>query len=120
MVSTVLSFMLYVIQSIRPLNGVFSILQLYIGMIFAISLCMLVIRNEEKLPNIKIVKIIASVTLESYLVQFISRDAYSAIGFPTNIIYHVISTIAVAFCLHYISGKVCAFIDTLLLGKNKL
>lgn len=118
MFSTFLSFLLYVIQSFKPMDGVFSIFKLYVGLAFSISLCMLTIRNEYKLPKIKIVNTVASVTLESYIVQFICRDAYSVVGFPTNIICHTISTIAVAMCLHYLAGKVHILIENKLIVKR--
>ena len=102
----VLSFGLYALQSIHEFEGVFKILQPCIGVFFAYGLCCYVINLENKLPESKIIDLISSVTLEGYIVQFISIQAFKTIGFPTNIIYHIITTIAVAWCLHYISEKI--------------
>ena len=50
--------------------------------------------------------LVSSVTLECYIVQFVSRSAFLSTGFPTNIVYHVICSVAAAYCLHWLAGIV--------------
>lgn len=110
-VLVIVSFVIYVYQSFRPFSGYMKILQPCIGLFFAYGLGCYFLTIEERLHNSKTIDLIAAVSLESYIAQFISRKAFVNIGFPTNIIYHVICTIAVAYCLHYSA-------DTLLLKMS--
>lgn len=100
------TFVLYVYQSFKPLTGCMKIFQPCIGLFFAYGLGCFFLSVEDKLSDLKIVDFIASVTLECYIVQFISKNAFVMIGFPTNIVYHVICSIAVAYCLHWASNNV--------------
>ncbi len=111
----VLSLAFYVYQSFRPLDGVLSIMQLYIGIVFSAALSIVLMSNENKLPELGIINLISSVTLESYLVQFISRTAFVSVPFPVGLIYHFICTIAVAYCLHTVS----TFISDLFSKRKK-
>lgn len=54
----------------------------------------------------KIADLVSSVTLECYIVQFVSRSAFLSTGFPTNIVYHVICSVAAAYCLYWLAGIV--------------
>ena len=99
----ILTLVIYVYQSFRPFGSVWKILQIYVGIVFSVALSLIFLSNENKLSEIGIVNLVSSVTLESYLVQFISRDACKTLPFPVGLIYHVICTIAVAYCLHTVS-----------------
>ena len=98
------TFLAYVYQIYYPFTGYLKILQPCIGLLFSYGLGCVALSFEDKLPRLKIVEFISSITLESYLVQFVCLDAYKNIGFPTNIVFHVISTLAVAYCLHKVSS----------------
>lgn len=101
-----ITFAIYIYQSFRPFTGYLKILQPCIGLFFAYGLGCFLLLIEDKLKEMKLVNFIASVTLECYIVQFISRSAFTSTGFPTNIVYHAICSIAVAYCLHMISGLI--------------
>lgn len=101
-----ITFVIYVYQSFRPFTGYLKILQPCIGLFFAYGLGCFFLSVEDKLKELKIVDFIASVTLECYIVQFVSRSAFITTGFPTNIVYHVICSVAVAYCLHWMSNVV--------------
>ena len=101
-----LTFAAYIYQSFRPFSGYFKILQPCIGMFFAYGLGCFLLSMEDKLPKSSLAAFISSVTLECYIVQFVSKEAFVKIGFPTNIVYHVICSVAVACCLHRISDYV--------------
>lgn len=100
----IITFVIYIYQSFRPFTGYLKVLQPCIGLFFAYGLGCFFLLVEDKLKEVKLVNLIASVTLECYIVQFVSRSAFISIGFPTNIIYHVICSVAVAYCLHFISN----------------
>lgn len=102
----VLTFSAYVYQSFRPFSGYLTILQPLIGLLFAYGLGCFLLSIDDKLPDLRLVRFISDVTLECYLVQFISRSAFTGIGFPTNIVFHVICTIAAAYCLHWVSDLI--------------
>lgn len=99
----VITLSLYVYQRINPFTGYFKILQPCIGLLFSYGLGCIALSFEDKLPHSTQIEFISNVTLESYLVQFVSLAAFENIGFPTNILFHIISTIAVAFCLSKVS-----------------
>ena len=110
----VFSFALYVYQSFRGFPDFLKILQPCIGLFFAYALGCFFLSVEDKLPQIIIIEFISAVTLECYLVQFISLDAFTNTGFPTNIVYHVSCTLAVAYCLHWCSDIIVKRINKLI------
>ena len=114
----IITFALYVYQSFKGFPYQLKILQPCIGLFFSYALGSLLLSLEDKLPKIKIVEFVSAVTLECYLVQFISLDAFVNTGFPTNIVYHVICTLAAAYCLHWCSDIVVKRINKLV-GSNK-
>ena len=106
LVLVVVSLGLYAFQSFRPFTGWLKILQPMIGLLFAYGLGCLALSLENKLPSLRAVDFVASVTLECYLVQMISLHAFLNTPFPVNILYHVICSLAAAWCLHWVADKI--------------
>ena len=113
-----ITFVIYIYQSFRPFTGDLKILQPCIGLFFAYGLGCFFLLVEDKLKEMRLIDFIASVTLECYIVQFVSRSAFIMTGFPTNIIYHIICSIAVAYCLHFISDAVINRLLKINIGKR--
>jgi len=102
----VFAFSVYFYQSLRPFTGFLKILQPCIGISFAYGFACFFLLIEKKLPSVRLIDYISAITLDCYLVQFISLKAFTGIGFPTNIIYHVICSLATANCLHIVSDYI--------------
>ncbi len=98
------TFLIYMYNSFRPFTGDLKIIKPIAGLLFTYGVSCFVLSFEEVLPRVKIIDFIATLTLECYIVQYISRDAFLSIGFPTNVIYHAVCTIAMAYCLHKLSS----------------
>ena len=105
-------FLLYAYQSIYGFPKVLSILQLFIGVGFAAGIGSLMIRCEDKLVELSIIKLASLVTLEAYIVHYICIEAYKGIGFPTNLMFLIISILSVSYCLHNIADRVIKRLQT--------
>lgn len=109
-VISVLCFSLYMYQSVFGFPKVFSLYQLIIGIGFAYGISNLLIGVESKLKSISIITLISSVTLEAYIVHYICRDAFVSIGFPTNLLFFIVSVMEIGYCLHWLSVRLSKII----------
>ena len=106
LVLALLCFGVYTYQSVFHFPKILGIFQLVIGVCFAYGLGCFLLGYEDKLKEIRLVRLISSVTLEAYIVHYIFIDVYAAAAFPTNLIYFVISLFGTAFCLQWAANKV--------------
>ncbi len=97
------AFACYAVHTLRPFRGNLSFAPIAIGVAFTFGVSALLLRNEARLPDVKLITLISEVSLESYLVQFISREAFRHINTPACLIYHFICSIAVAYVLHVVT-----------------
>lgn len=100
-VGAVLTFAVYTVQSFLPFQGVMKLLQWVIAIPFAFSMGGMLISAEERLKTPAVVSLLADMTLEIYLVQYIAIDAYSQIAFPTGLLFCTISIVGLAYALHW-------------------
>ena len=99
------------IKEWNPL-GYWKILEAPLPIVWVGSIAHFALSLNDKLPQHKGVETIANLTLEMYIVQFCCIKAYKIIGFPTNVIYLVISVFAIAYSLQYVSKRIIAKIPT--------
>ena len=97
---------LYKPQSIT--FGYWRSLALPITLLLIHAITSLALALNDKLPRVQIVEATANLSLELYLVQYLAIDAYASLGFPTNLVYMLVSIFALARALQYISGIVVA------------
>lgn len=93
------AFLLYGYISFRPLDGYTRIIQLYLGTTFGVSLCSALLNCESQIRTNRAVEILASMTLEVYLVQYLIIEAFEQFAFPTGLLLCIISIAASAYCL---------------------
>ena len=101
----VVSFLVYVYQVFRPFSGHLGIIQLYAGLIFSGALACFIVSYEGRIVSVAIVEYIGNLTLEIYLVQFMLIDAFLYFAFPLNILLCLISIVATAYCVNYLSER---------------
>ena len=101
--AAIAAFACYAVHTLRPFRGNLSFAPIAIGVAFTFGVSALLLRNEARLPDVKLITLISEVSLESYLVQFISREAFRHINTPACLIYHFICSIAVAYVLHVVT-----------------
>jgi len=97
---------LYLLQRFLPISGALRILQWESCLVFAFFIGAFFISMEERLPRCKFIDLLASMTLEIYLVQWIAISAFSAVAFPTGMIYCLAAIFGTAYLLHLVSGFV--------------
>ena len=102
----VMSFGYYTFQSVTGLAGAITIIKPIAGMLFSYSIGSLLLELNDCLPICKMVSFASQVTLETYLVHYISIKAFMKNGFPTNILYAYISAFGTAYCLRLLAEKV--------------
>ena len=105
---TVASFSAYAIVSLCLAVPVKNLLLWYLAGLLVYSLSGFFLSIEEKLPEPLLIRIVSSITLEMYLLQFQIILWTQSMVFPFSFVVCVLSVLVSAWLLHELSSRISA------------